>query len=241
MARDGVLFERARIEAAARGMPSFFIASMPRAASASLTQTIAGTLGLPVMRLSIGHYPEAALILPWLQRFMSGGGVAHDHFCATLFNLGVIRDAGIKDVFVLIRDPRASTASLVHHKAKGNFWDLNASEQEAWLASFFNSAAIPWLKTWVEAEQKALLNVHWIRYADVTGPDQSKVYHDMFNCLVDHYPALKPFVSQPIATLKANFVAGDDEAWRLLVSDETSKKLYNAIPERIIELLGLHI
>src|SRR5262249_15060112 len=75
---------RAHQEAAmARGMPPILIACMPRAASATLAHTIAQLLDMPVLRLSIGRFPDYYLAPPWLDAFQQGGAITQDHFGAS--------------------------------------------------------------------------------------------------------------------------------------------------------------
>ena len=105
--QSGALELRRQQEAALqRGIPSLVIASMPRSASASLTQTLATALDIPIMRVSCGRYPNSYLIPRWLlNEFSRGGAVLHDHFGALPYNLAALRESGVCDVFV--RCPRS--------------------------------------------------------------------------------------------------------------------------------------
>ena len=109
---NGVALARAQDEAIARGVPALVLACMPRAASAALTHTLAKITGAPLFRVSLGRFPNYGLVPVWLQRFLRGGGVLHDHFGASYFNLGVLRDFGLKRVHLLVRDPRPAAASI---------------------------------------------------------------------------------------------------------------------------------
>ena len=114
---EGLELQVQAAQAAARGMPPILIAAMPGAGSASLTQSIAATLAMPIVRLSAGDFPDYITMPSWLERFSVGGALTHDHFGATPFNLGVLEAVGWKEVFVLIRDPRAAAAALARKEA----------------------------------------------------------------------------------------------------------------------------
>ena len=106
--REGMALRSLQEAAKQRGIPSILISSMPRAASASLVQSIVTTLDIPILRFSAGKFANYVVIPRWLSLFLQGGAVAHDHFGATPFNLRALEDCDVKDVFVLIDRPPLS-------------------------------------------------------------------------------------------------------------------------------------
>jgi hypothetical protein len=107
-----------QLAAMKRGVPPILVACMPRSASATLTYTLARALDLPVLHISAGSFPNHFLVPSWLNMFLEGGAITQDHFAANDFNLGVLQGRGPRDIFVLIRDPRAAARSEVHHLAR---------------------------------------------------------------------------------------------------------------------------
>jgi hypothetical protein len=238
VARALALFER-REAARKRGMPTFVIASMTRAASTSLTQTLAQSLDMPVVRVSLGRFPHFALAPSWLNSVTPGGGVLHDHFGATPHNLGVLRSSGVREVSVLVRDPRAAAASYVdfveqNHTSGGG----GAARREAIVASTFLQAHLPWLTQWIEASKSGELQVRWIRSRSVAA-DMATVWRDLVSAHAPLYPALDAYIETPPAKVRANFTGGVDDRWRSQVSQATRQAMWDALPPAAIELLEL--
>jgi hypothetical protein len=227
-------------EAAARGMPSILIASMPRAGSASLTQSLAGTLAAPVMRVSAGNIPFYALVPGWLNSFSPGGAVAHDHFGATPFNLRVLQEAGWRDLFVLARDPRASAASFVRPESLAANGLHSAETVEQRIIEKALSSYIPWLDGWIAAAPALGQRLHWLTFKDTTA-DMPGTVRRILQVFRSDYPAVGEIIDGPVLETKANFLRGDDEAWRSMVSAEGRRRLWAAIPPAMAELLDLQL
>jgi hypothetical protein len=104
--------------AISRGIGPVLIACQPRSASATLTHSLGRLFDIPVPHLSIGDFPNYYLAPSWLDMFLEGGAISQDHFGATEFNVGVLSSRGPRDLFVLVRDPRAAAASLVHYRSR---------------------------------------------------------------------------------------------------------------------------
>jgi hypothetical protein len=227
-----------QLAAAARRMPSILIASLPRSGSVSLTQTLAAALDAPVMRISTGHFPEYVLIPSWLNSFSPGGAIAHDHLGATPFNLQVLKDAGWRDVFVLVRDPRAAAASLVQLE-RSNLERSSATENlESRVIEVALTCCIPWVHGWLAAQTGTELRLHWITYLESTR-DMAGTVRRIFGILRAGYPALDELLEAPIQEMTGNFVRGDDEAWRSMVGAAGQRRLWEAISPEAVELLGL--
>lgn len=230
---------RARAAAAtARGLPPILIAAMPGSGSASLTQSLAATLEMPVVRLSAGFFPDDTLMPSWLETFASGGALTHDHFGAGEFNLRVLEEAGWRQLFVLIRDPRAAAAALARKQLAAYGQPLEGGEAVRRCLQLATTAQIPWLDLWVAAEERSALRIHWIRYDDVRG-GVGAVIRRIIDILQPDYPALAALRDVPTLTVTANLAVGDDAAWRKLVSAEAARSLWPSISPRAVELLGL--
>lgn len=232
---DSLDLHQQQLGAAARGMPSILIASMPRSASASLTQSISATLGVPVLRLSAGDFPDYVLVPRWLDILSLGGAVTHDHFGASPFNLKVLANAGWRDVFVLARDPRASSASSFNLGETMQGQSGNTAEQS--IIETALSCFIPWLNEWAEAEVPGL-RVHWLRSKDVTS-NMDSVIQRMMQTLLPGGPALASFLDAPVQEIKANFVVGDDDAWRQHVGPADRQRLWDTISAKAKERMNL--
>ena len=237
---DSLKIDAAMESARLNGAPSILVASMPRSASATFTQTLAGTLGLALVRLSIGVFPDFYLMRSFVNRFSPGGAITHDHFSGNAHNLGVLRDCGLRDVLVLVRDPRASAASFVNMMRKISDGDaMDKAHLEATIISAALRKWIPWLNSWLDAERNGKLGIRWINSRDIRGPESTSVYHSIITNLSERFPAVAKFKARPIASVEANMVRGDDNAWRESVSKEGQELLWRALPARAIELMAL--
>ena len=227
---EGVALAHAQDKAIAHGAPAIVLASMPRAASAALTQTLAEITHCPVFRVSLGWFPNYWLVPVWLRRFLRGGGILHDHFGASDFNLAALRDCGITRVNLLVRDPRAAVASY----AKFVFGNVTADE----LYQFYQEYYIPWLRGWLDAEQRGEITVHWIRSSDVTSGAER--LREVLASILGK-AGQKRFAAS-IARSKlvsANFSAGDPDAWRRSTSPELRKKMWELLPSDVVDRLEL--
>jgi hypothetical protein len=203
---------------------------MPRAASAALTQTLAKIIGAPLFRVSLGHFPNYGLVPVWLQRFLRGGGVLHDHFGASDFNLRVLQDFGVQAVNLLIRDPRPAAASY----AKLAF---GARATEGDVYSAYKEAYLPWMRGWLDADSRGDLSIQWIRSADVTSrPDSLR------KVLLSILEKAKPHLAVPldcVELVRANFSGADPDAWRRCASSDLQEKMWNLLPGELAERLEL--
>ena len=227
---NGLTLARAQDEAIAREMPALVLACMPRAASAALTQTLAKITGAPLFRVSLGQFPNCGLAPVWLQCFLRGGGVLHDHFGASDFNLGVLRDFGLHQINLLVRDPRPAAASYAK-------LGLGKRTTERDVYSVYTKAYLPWIQGWLDAERRGQLTVRWIASADViSGPDRLRTV------LSSIFEAAKPRVAVPmdrIELVSANFSGAAPDAWRRSVSLDLQRKMWALLPGEIVARLGL--
>jgi hypothetical protein len=235
--RESLELHRQMIEARERGLPSILLSSMPRSASASLTQSLSATIGAPILRTSIGHFPSYYVVRHWLNGISPGGAITHDHFGASPFNINILTETGCREVFVLVRDPRASAASRIVKMP-----DL---ERDKSLIDYTEQRIVrgaldtfyPWLASWMTASQSSGLRVHWLQSKDVRN-DMAGTITSMLENFHFLYPAVNQFLSPP-KEVKANFIAGDDDAWRSVVSSAGQKRLWDELPPGAAELLGL--
>ena len=156
-----------QLAAMKRGLPPILIACMPRSASATLTYTLARALDIPVLHISAGSFPNHYLVPSWLNMFLEGGAITQDHFAANDFNLGVLQGRGPRDIFVLIRDPRAAARSQVHHLARGR--DGGAEPLARRIERQCTENFIPWLQAWIDCanNKKLPFRIHWLTYGEV--------------------------------------------------------------------------
>jgi hypothetical protein len=227
-----------QIRATERGMPPVLIACMPRSASATLTHTLGRALGMPVLHVSAGRFRQNFLIPCWLDMFLEGGAVTQDHFAANDFNLGVLATRGLRDVFVVARDPRAAARSQVHFQSPP---DTDRALLEAKIERECTANFVPWLQSWMACARRLDLpyRIHWLTYREVT-TDVAAAVRKICGVLHFNYPALSAHVqATSIAELRVHFVTGDDQAWRAEVGSAARERLWEACTPDMRRLLDL--
>jgi hypothetical protein len=227
-----------QLAAIKRGLPAILIACMPRSASATLSYTLARAVDIPVMHLSAGKFPDQYLVPSWLDMFLEGGAITQDHFAANDFNLGVLRDRGPRDIFVLIRDPRAAARSQAHHLARGRDGgqSLTRHIEEQCTENF-----IPWLQGWINCtnDQKLPFRIHWLTYREVC-QDPSAILRKISGVLgADNKPIAAFASAHSLKEERMHFVDGHDDAWRREVGSSTRDLLWQACTSEMKSMLDL--
>jgi hypothetical protein len=227
--RESFELRRRQDLARERGIPSLLIAAMARSGSASLVQTLATTLDVPIMRISSHRH----VVPRWLDCFCRGGAILHDHFGALPYNVKTLREKGVRRIFVRARDPRAAAASAVglSNRKFGPPQDIDYESQVIRLAE---QSFIPWVADWIAAQSD--FEVHWLLEPSSATP---KMARDVLAALAPEYPVLEQYLSTDVAEVTANFITGDKDAWRKQISAGGQERLWRAIPSNVKDLLAL--
>jgi hypothetical protein len=228
---------RAHQQAAAqRGIPSIIMTALPRSASASLTQTIAHLLDIPVMRVSCGRFPDFPIVPRWLNAFTPGGAILHDHFGAVPYNLEVLREGNVREVFVRVRDPRPAVCSHVLLSDR-KLATVGRQDYEERVIRIYTEAFIPWLTQWIAvADADAGLQVRWLRHPPSAVGDAAR---EILAHLASDHPVLESYCAKTMPEIKANFVVGNDQTWRKAISRKGQRRLWAATPDSVRGLLNL--
>lgn len=256
----------AQLRSIARGLPSVLMACMPRSASATLTYTLGRAIGAPVLHISAGQFPNLSLVPSWLDMFLEGGAVTQDHFGASDFNAGLLIRRSLRDVFVLIRDPRAAARSQVLFLARESSNAGKAlqslrrriSNVIPWLQDRIYRAErgetlqvrierecianfIPWLQGWIDFAKRSDLpfRVHFITYRE-TRENLTGVICKISTILQDRYPVMSGFAAaRKFEEVRMHFVTGNDHAWQAEIDSATRGRLWAACSPDIRSLLDL--
>jgi hypothetical protein len=231
---------RARqLAAMKRGVPPILIACMPRSASATLTYTLARALDVPVLHISAGSFPNHFLVPSWLNMFLEGGAITQDHFAANDFNLGVLRGRGRRDIFVLIRDPRAAARSQVHHLARGR--DGNGEPLARRIERQCTENFIPWLQAWIDCanDEKLPFRIHWLTFGEVCR-DPGAILRKIAGVLGADNKTIAAFAyAHSLQEERMHFVDGHDDAWRREVGSSSRDLLWQACTAEMKTMLDL--
>ena len=228
-----------QLAAIKRSAPPILIACMPRSASATLTYTLARALDIPVLHISAGSFPNHYLVPSWLNMFLEGGAITQDHFAANDFNLGVLRGRGPRDIFVLIRDPRAAARSQVHHLARGR--DGSGEPLARRIERQCTENFIPWLQGWIDCakNEKLPFRIHWLTYREVCR-DPGAILRKIAGVLGADNEAIAAFAfAHSLHEERMHFVDGHDHAWRREVGSSSRDLLWQACTAEMKAMLDL--
>ncbi len=230
---------RARqLDAIRRGIPAVLMALMPRSASASLTRTLAEFLDAPVMHLSIGNFGSQLLPSMWVDAFLQGGAVTHDHFDASDFNIGMLKYRGVEEIFVLARDPRAAARSVVRMEERWTDAAILPPFEERFLDEL-ERYFVPWLDGWLRCAARGDLKVHWLFYEDCKR-DMAGVARHVCRILAEKHPAMAAYAdAAEVPVVTSHLVTGDDDAWRNEVSAAMRERIWQCCTPTVRDHLGL--
>jgi hypothetical protein len=181
----------------------------------------------------VGDFPNYIVAPSWLGMFLGGGSVNHDHFGASNFNLETLSRNGVRDLFVLVRDPRAAAASAVRFGRSTGTAETGLSFEGEVVAALQN-CFLPWLNGWITyaAQAGGDVRVHWLFWKDLRErPDY--VVNQI--CKVAGIASLE--LRAP--DVRENFVTGDDTSWRSNISPALQRMIWDMIGPGIADLIDL--
>ncbi len=231
---------REQLRAQATGVPGIIISSLPKSASEFLSYTLAEALKAPVLRVTIGPPLLGTVHSKWVAAILRGGAVTHDHFAATELNLAALREGGLSEICVLVRDPRAAFWSYEKMQSE---YDGVASETRMDRGRILHQVKQfgDWIATWVRAKE-AGFPVRFVLFRELTenpGPVMGRILQASGGGRF--VPALQEVLQQRAeqGRVSSNFRKGDDEAWRAGVPAEFHEAIWDAIDAGTKALLGL--
>ncbi|HLN40564.1 MAG TPA: hypothetical protein VK337_22480, partial [Xanthobacteraceae bacterium] len=77
---------------------------------------------------------------------------------------------------------------------------------------------------------------HWLVQPSNAIPDMVR---QVLTTLLPEHPMLAQYLGADVDEVRANFVTGDNDAWRKVVSKAGQERLWNAIPLSVKNFLGL--
>ena len=222
------------------GKPGFLITALPRSASAFLSYAIADILDVPVLRASMGSFPHHTVVKNWAYNIGQGGCVTHDHFCGMEINIRQLIEAGIKKVYVQVRDPRAAAWSYLHHTAPS----YRQQKQEVIIDDIIHREyyphAIRWIESWIKAQEKYSddIAVEFLLYDEVVCYTEKILLRLL---TPQHYPEISEYLKKTSAPdfKPIHFRKGQKGEWREFIPKELQDVMWNMTSERVRNLLKM--
>jgi len=231
---------REQLRARANNIPGIVISSLPKSASEFLSSTLAETLQAPVMRVTVGDPVLGAVLGKWVADIVRGGAVTHDHFAGTDLNIAALREGGLAEVWVLVRDPRAVFWSA--QKMQTEYDGVQPAERME-RANVLRSVKMlgDWIGTWVRARD-AGYPVRFVHFRDLTENPAVVMGRILQASGAGRFiPKLHEVLQRRAEQdrVSSNFRTGDDDAWRSAVPGELHEAIWDVVDARAKELLDL--
>jgi hypothetical protein len=207
------------------------LVSMPKSASAFLTQSIEEILQLPTLRAGIGEGIRTVVVTRWVKQIAERGGVTHEHFRAHPVNVQALRDAGVETVWLQVRDPRDAAFSLLRmadaERAKGRSYPNDLGETENFVQ--YCGLLSGWLDEWLSVDG---IRVRPVGYGDVTA-GLPVVLREMFGELTAEQAAHADNLS---VRKGPNFRHGASRQWQATYDKDTIARASALLSDRVKEL-----
>lgn len=226
--------------AISQGKPGIIITALPRSASAFLTYAIAEILDVPVLRASMGSFPHHVVVRNWAHNLSQGGCVTHEHFSGGSENIAQLAAAGVKKVYVQIRDPRATAWSYLHHTAPSYKQRNETVTIEDIVHTEYYPHAIRWIESWLDAQEKFkdTIDIEFLSYNEVVG-DIEKILRRMLTAR--YYLEIRNYMRKTSSPdfKPIHFRTGQKEEWREHIRKELQDTMWDITPDRVKELLKM--
>ncbi len=174
------------------------------------------------------------------------GGVLVGHASPTLYNVGVLNDAGINKIIMHVRDPRSATISWLHwlvkRKNKLSAWELPPSEnyfqlpltkQVDELLSYWLPSLVEHIQGWININNnESTMSVLFTEFSEMKNSPQT-----FFQKIIDNYHLdLSINVKQPKE--EWHFRSGQENEWIDVFTEEQKKYASSLIPTEMKQLFG---
>jgi len=227
--RQGGRLARCRQDIAIeKGRPGALIVSLPRSASASLVNSIAATFAVPLLTVCIGEGLRSMVVRHWAEQVARGGAVTHEHCRAVPQNLAALRDAGVRNLWVQVRDPRDAAFSLARMREDyARFFppEPDHASDDSFVRDCQQLAN--WINEWIDARDRHGINVQFVFFSEAT--------NDLEATMAKMFPENKP---SRLAPRKLNFRLGTGGEWRMR-STASHQRAWDVIPANVKTLLQL--
>lgn len=245
-------FEARVASAAAKGLPSVLINTVPKSASESIWNQLAESLGLGQGHISICLYPDCTVVPTRAAQAAGGGIIAKEHLPAKPHNLELLARHGFNRIVFHIRDPRQVVVSWAHFvrddvsmRLMGPLWRkvvpplsvLNADFEALldWCVDNFLPLLISFIEGWqrVEADTATPLEVRFFSFERFLEKPE-RYFDDVLAFLeIDSAHFRRDAVGETVHLRK-----GQKEEWREVLSRSQQKRAWNQIPGALAEAHG---
>lgn len=232
-----------------KGRPALLTVSLMKSASAFFANAVSEILEVPIMRVSLGEGMRSVVISKWASQVAEGGATTHEHFQALPVNLDALARSQIKEIYVLVRDPRDAVFSLRKMDYAGTRYDHDESagchgKLDSMSEMFVSDCSIfsRWIEDWIGAAKnnQCRFKIHFIKYSDITSDILgclSIILNDQFDEETEN--RARRFLAKRDGVKVPNFRKGVGREWETVLPKTVQRAVWESIPESVKTLLEL--
>jgi hypothetical protein len=247
--RDGLLNARPEDP-----IPAVLFNTLPKSASVFILETLAGTLGKPVVSISPGYFPRDQIDFRQFRKLIDSGAIAQSHLDASEFNQRYLKK--IDKIVVQFRDPRQATLSWLHHLerlSKENQSDLIFTVTPDLPENYFRDDLAHKIDYQLKHYLPQVLDwqCEWVRFIDDSN-EPERFMLNSYEAFVanpnQYFASILGFlgcdmqknikICEVTPTTEKNFRRGLTDEWRTVFSDLQIKTATAMIPPALKARLG---
>lgn len=240
-------------EGAYADLPAIFLNTLPKSASVYTIETMAATVGKPLMTISAGYFPEDQLDFHQLDVLIRRRAACQSHLDASPRNLRYLKK--LERFVVTLRDPRQATLSWFHHLDRmrqdgatdlllavepvlpPDYFDRPFEARLDYQIDHYLPLTVRWMMDWIAVST----NTEFRDRILISSYEALMANEDAcFAALLRFYGAAIP--TQHLAKVKPtrerNFRAGRTDEWRDVFTASQQARACEAVPPALIDRIA---
>jgi len=234
---------RQRQELIAKGLPSCALVTMVKSGTVSVSQIIQAGF-----QLSGAAYALINLrVIPsWARDFARGGAMYTTHLWATKYNIDALKEAGIRQVIVHVRDPRQAVLSLAHHYDRyrsyhpnlriKRYFEYDVAGKIDLILDVDWPEYISWLKGWISAANE--VTVHFLTFEEFVTDPEAYVEKIVTAYGGDGHQFDRTAALERVAEKDYHFRKGHLNEWRNVFTPKQIDLVNDTLPRDFIRLFN---
>jgi hypothetical protein len=218
--------------------PGAVLISMPRSASGFLTHGLSHAARVPVLRITVGEGLYSVPVPRWVRQVARGSATTHEHIAPAAINLAALREGGLRDAWIQVRDPRDAAFSSLVMEGPIGFEPSPAFQGEQGFLSLSTTLAT-WIDGWMTAAQDPAcgFKIHFLRFEEVTSDLPSAIRRILAErCTPEIAERAQGYLGRRVPI---NFRKGTGQEWRSRFSPDACEQAWEAIPPKVRSFLDL--
>ena len=229
---------------AATGMPSVFITSLPKSASSFVSATLARLMSAPLVTVSLegSLRPLSGLVIErWARQVARGGAVTHEHYSAQFGNLECLARAGVRKIFVQVRDPRAAQWSFFRQREARR--DVVPNPGLIKMSEGRYEQSVHWIQSWLDAQaDPAAPEIEFVHYENVRvdpAATIARILSQVGSPITEQQTRVHLDAAAATGRRPDNFRSGDPDEWRRFMPADLKDWLWQKTSPQVRDLVRM--